>query len=419
MDTANILRQYIDEYFNIWPFSGVICVCKAGEIIFQSATGQACREHGIDNTMETCFSLGSISKQFTAFSILQLYEKGLLDIFAPANQYLPKEYWVDTRITPHHLMSHTAGLNQFYDFDHDFFGIYNRGTYNQFDYFKKYIDQPLRFSPGEKFEYSNAGYNLLAWIVEHISGMPFEAYLKENVFLPLGMAHTALDTGTNIIKNKAYPYQMDMDTPVRCQYYNEKFSAGAGGVVSNCGDLLLWYKCLRERRLLSGETYALFFSENKNAYCYGLNHDKIYDRERYFHGGDHFGVMAYMQSFFQEDTCVIVLANLECGHHYHIGDSISRILFTGIYEKPRRLARVAISEELAQLYEGVYLDGKIELRRYGEDWAFVRCGGELRIAVYPAGTHAFARKWDDQKKPHELEPFGRSIKFFGYEKHVK
>jgi hypothetical protein len=73
--------------------------------------------------------------------------------------------------------------------------------------------------------------------------------------------------------------------------------------------------------------YDLFFRENKAGCCYGLNRDNVYGRTRYFHGGDHLGVMTYMQDFFEEDICIVVLSNLECGNSYHIGDSIAKFFY--------------------------------------------------------------------------------------------
>jgi CubicO group peptidase (beta-lactamase class C family) len=417
MDTIRLMKKYIDEYLEIWHFSGVIGVYHNSQPVFESATGKACREFNIDNTIETCFSLGSISKQFTAFSVMQLFDKGLIDIYKPANNYLPKELHIDNRITPHHLMSHTSGLNQFYNWEDDFFGDYNRNTYCRKDYFDKYINKPVHFTPGSQFEYNNAGYNILAWIIENVSELTFGEYLFEYIFKPLGMNNSALDNGSNIIQGKAFPYQMKGDTPVRCLYYNEKFSIGAGAVVSNCRDLMTWYSCLKNRQLLSDSTYKLFFEEHLNRYCYGLNHDKANEKNRYYHGGDHFGVMAYIQYFFDEDVCMIVMANQECGNHYRIGDAIRNIYFENKYNSPQRIAETALTEEEASLYEGTYLEHKIEVRRNGNRLDYFRCNGEIKISMYPAGIHRFARKWDDQDNPSKFDVTedGR-VYFQGFEK---
>ncbi|MDR0896905.1 MAG: beta-lactamase family protein [Oscillospiraceae bacterium] len=417
METIKLLRKYVNEYLDIWPFSGVISVYRNGQPVFESATGKACREFDIDNTMDTCFSLGSISKQFTAFSIMQLFDKRLMDIDKPANDYLPKELQIDPRITPHHLMSHTSGLHQFYNWEDDFFGEHNRDTYCRQDYFDTYINKPVHFTPGSQFEYNNAGYNILAWIVENISGLTFGKYLFENIFKPLGMENSALDDGLNIIPGKAFPYQFRGDMPTRCLYYNEKFSIGASAVVSNCRDLIAWYKCLKNRQLLSSSAYKLFFEEHLNGYCYGLFHDKANEKDRYYHGGDHFGVMAYIQYFFDEDVCMMVMANQECGNHYRIGDAIRNIYFENKYEPPQRIAQTALTEEEASLYEGTYLAHKIEVRRNGNHLDYLRCNGEIKISMYPAGLHQFAKKWEDQGTPSKFDVTedGRVI-FQGFEK---
>lgn len=245
MDITGLMNRYIDEYTAIWPFSGVISVIKKGKSVFQNAYGMACHEFNIPNTIDTCFSLASVSKQFTSFAVMQLYEKGLIDIDTPVNNYLPETLRIDNRITAHHLMSHTSGLYNFYTFHDDFFQEYDKTNYSKLDFFNKYINRPLSFEPGSKYEYCNSGYNMLAWLVEAVSGQEFGNYIKEHIFIPLSMHNTALDDGTNIIKNKAYLYTMDHDTIVRCPYYNEKYSIGAGGIVSNCSDLHRWYQCLK------------------------------------------------------------------------------------------------------------------------------------------------------------------------------
>lgn len=414
---ADSIKGYLDEYTAIWPFSGVVYVVKEGEVLFQNAYGMACHEFAIPNTMDTCFALASISKQFTCFAVMQLYEKGLLDIDAPVNNYLPDALKIDPRITAHHLMSHTSGLYNFYTFQDDFFQEYNRSNYSQLDYFNKYINQPLSFEPGSKYEYCNAGYNMLALLVEAVSGQTFSDYLEKNIFTPLEMENTTLDDGANIIKNKAYAYTMDRDTVVRSQYYNEKFSIGAGGLVSNCSDLYKWYQCLKSGSLLSDRTYKRIFSENLNRYCYGLIRDVKYERTRYLHGGDHLGIATYMQSFFEDDTCIIILSNNDFTNQNRLGDSISELIFTAKTAAPGKLPEIELDETLAKKYEGVYLDKKIELRRYHGAWEFVRFDGNLHIAIYPVGNHQFSCKWREQFKPYTLtESEDGVFEFFGFKK---
>ncbi|MGG0822011.1 serine hydrolase domain-containing protein [Paenibacillus turicensis] len=266
--TKHLLAQYVKEYIARWNFSGVIYVVKEGEVLLQTASGMACYELEIPNMIHTNFSLASITKQFTAFAIMQLWDHGKLDLHCSANTYLPPNLSIDSRITIHHLLCHTSGLPQFYNFEEDFFGGYNRNTYVKQQYFDKFIDRPLAFKPGSKYEYNNAGYNVLAWIVEYVSGQSFDQYVDENIFKPLGMVNTFVDTGTNVIKNKAFPYEYEWSGVVKAQYSNERFTIGAAGIVSNCLDLYKWNQCLLQQKLLSQQGYELYLSENLNEYCY-------------------------------------------------------------------------------------------------------------------------------------------------------
>jgi CubicO group peptidase (beta-lactamase class C family) len=414
---AAAIASYIGDYTARWPYSGVIQVLCRGEALYEYASGMACRELGIANTMDACFSLASVSKQFTAFAVMLLADQGLCDLDRPVNDYLPAELHIDRRITVHHLLSHTSGLRNYYTFEDDFFAVYDRRNYNQRDLFRDFISQSQSYIPGEKYEYCNAGYNMLAWMVEYLGHIPFGEFLRDWIFLPLGMEHTALDDGMNVIPNKAFLYTMDRNDIVRCPYYNEKFSIGAGAVVSNCADLQKWYHCLRDRQLLSAKAYERFFRENLNGYCYGLNHDTSHGQSRYSHGGDHLGIQTYVQYFFEQDVCILLLCNSDCNNQYRIGDALAAILFGDGAETSQPYAEVQLTEEQAQRYEGVYFDKKIELRRHDGRWEFVRFDGNLHIAVYPTGTHQFACRYYDRFHPYTLtEGEDGVFSFFGFRK---
>lgn len=411
------IESYIDKYIEIWPFSGTIGVLNKGKIVFNKSFGMACHEYNILNNIDTCYTLASMSKQFTAFLVMLLYEQKKIDIDKPINLYLPKELYIDGKITAHHLLSHTSGLPQFYNWEDDFFQIYDRSTFNRQEFFDKFIKRPLSFETESQFKYNNANYNMLTWAIENIVGTNFGDALKKYIFEPLGMENTVLDDGHIIIKNKAFPYQMDRNEIVRCQYYNEKFNVGAGAVLSNFGDLCKWYYCLKNRVYLSDTTYNRFFTENKDGYCYGLNKDKLYGRKRFYHGGDHLGVMTYRQDFYDDDICVVVLSNLECGNNYHIGNAITEILFTGQTEEPKKIPEVKLNRSALLKYEGVYYKDKIVLELGKEGLEFVRFNGDVHHLLYPAGKNKFAKKWSAQTDPYEItECEDGNFKFFGFMK---
>lgn len=268
--TRRILEAYINKYLELWDFYGVIQVTHKGEVLFENAYGYASIEFGIKNDTHSRFSLASLSKQFTAFAIMLLYEKNMLDIDKSAQFYLPAEMKIDESITIHHLLSHTSGLYNFYNFKDDFFAGYNRMNYSRNDFFRQYIDKKPTKPPGMVYDYNNSNYNLLAWIIEHVSGEKYEDYIRNHIFLPLNMMNSYVDDGCQTIKNRSCNYVKDFDTYIKCPYHNEKFSIGAGAIISNCEDLYKWYICLRDRKMLSPKTYTRFFNENQNNYCYGL-----------------------------------------------------------------------------------------------------------------------------------------------------
>ena len=119
--TQSKLNSYITNYMAQWDFFGVVQIIKKGKVLFQNAYGYASVEFGIKNDMNSCFSIASMSKQFTAFAIMILYDKEMLDIDNPARLYLPSYMQIDESITIHHLLSHTSGLFNYYNFENDFF----------------------------------------------------------------------------------------------------------------------------------------------------------------------------------------------------------------------------------------------------------------------------------------------------------
>lgn len=409
------LEDYINKYLKLWDFYGVIQVIHKGKILIEQACGYASLEFGINNTMESRFSLASMSKQFTAFAVMLLHDKGKLDIDSSASLYLPAELRIDESITVHHLLSHTSGLYNFYNFADNFFAGTNRLEYSQIDFYQQYINKKPVKPAGSGFDYNNSNYNLLAWIIEHVSGEKYEDFIRNHLFLPLNMHSSAVDDGCIVIAGKSSSYVKDYAATIKCPYYNEKFSTGAGAIVSNCGDLYKWYTCLRDRKLLSPEAYIRFFQENDNSYCYGLEHHQMHGQDRYAHGGDHLGISTYMQNFFAEDLCIIILSNNEGINQYKLGNAIADILHQVEVEEPVRHAEIHLSESRLRAYCGTYLKDKIQLELINGTLYFTRFCGNLHIELYPVGDGRFARRYYDQTQPYTIAENGKGeLTFFGY-----
>jgi CubicO group peptidase (beta-lactamase class C family) len=411
------LEAFINKYLELWDFYGIIQVTHKGEVLYENAYGFANIEFGIKNNINTCFSIASISKQFTAFAIMQLYDEKVLDIDKSAQLYLPTDMKIDESITVHHLLSHTSGLYNFYNFEDDFFAGYNRMDYSQYDFFRRYINKKPTNPPGMAYDYNNSNYNLLAWIIENVSGVKYADYIRNNIFVPLNMSNSDVDDGCKLIKNRSCNYTKDFDATIKSPYYNEKFSIGAGAIISNCNDLYKWYVCLRDRKILSQETYNRFFNENKNNYCYGLERHHVYGTDRYSHGGDHLGISTYMQDYFDEDICIIILSNNESINQYRLGNAISDILHYVDVDEPTKHEEFPINESKLKDYCGTYLKDKIQIELINGKLYFTRFSGNLHIEIYPVGEGRFARRYFEQSHPYSIaENENGKMTFFGYVK---
>ena len=189
----NLIAEKSDGYFTLLAgqgkFSGSLLITRDGKTVVSKSYGLANQEYGIPNTAQTIFRIGSLSKQFTAFAVMQLVDKGLLQLTDPVSKFLP-DYPHGAKITIHHLLSHTSGIPR----EKTATETARFLTARQIVYFEKDIANKLLFEPGSGFHYSNVGYNLLACIAELASKKDFAAYVAENILAPLGMRQTGFLT---------------------------------------------------------------------------------------------------------------------------------------------------------------------------------------------------------------------------------
>ena len=169
----------MDRWLTDAGFRGAVLVSRNGKVLLRKGYGMADRENGTAWAPDAVFSVGSITKQFTAAAILKLEAQGKLRVEDPIPRFLDEVPADKRAITIHHLLTHTSGLES------DFAGDYE--SVGRDEYAARALASKLRTAPGSQFFYSNAGYSLLGAIVEIASGKPYETYLAENLFLPAGM----------------------------------------------------------------------------------------------------------------------------------------------------------------------------------------------------------------------------------------
>ncbi|OAB27744.1 hypothetical protein PMSD_23235 [Paenibacillus macquariensis subsp. defensor] len=242
---AQEIDQYMKSYLT-WEsyfsgyFSGAVLVAQKGEVLLTKGYGFSNLEHNVPNHSKTKFRIGSMTKQFTAVAILHLFEMNNLNIHDGINKYL-SGYPNGQSISVHHILTHTSGISNL----------------NYFHSMRQYItteklvgrfkDLPLLSFPGEQFSYSNAGYILLAYILEKITGMSYEDYLRTYLFEPLSMKSTGCDNFRNILKDRASGYSL-WEEVSNTEFIDMSTAHGAGNLYSTVEDLFLWDRALSQKK---------------------------------------------------------------------------------------------------------------------------------------------------------------------------
>jgi len=176
------LGENLDRWLVAAGFRGSVLVSKGGTVLLRKGYGMADREKGVPYDADTVFTVGSITKQFTAAAILKLEMQRKLHVEDAIGKYIPGVPEDKRPITLHQLLTHTSGL------DSDFAGDFD--PVSRDEYVKRIFASKLRSKPGGAYFYANSGYSLLGAIIEIVSGLSYEEYLRDNLFLPAGMRDT-------------------------------------------------------------------------------------------------------------------------------------------------------------------------------------------------------------------------------------
>ncbi len=242
---AESVTVRVDALFAEWNRSDSpgcsLGVSRGGAVVYERGYGMANLELGVPNTPASVFHVASISKQFTAMSILLLAQRGQLSLDDEVRTYIPE--WADheSHLTIRHLLSHTGGLR-------DGFALLglaaprNDGV-DVNDALVRMLarQRTLNFTPGTEFQYSNSGYTLLADIVKRVSGRSLRAFADANIFRPLGMMHTHVhDDPAMIVPNRASGYTRDANGLHAAVHADLGHLVGTTGLFTTAGDLLRW-----------------------------------------------------------------------------------------------------------------------------------------------------------------------------------
>jgi CubicO group peptidase (beta-lactamase class C family) len=233
-------------------------VADRGRIVFSGGAGYADLESMSPATAATVYDIGSVSKIHTAVAIMQLVEKGKVQLDDDIRTYVPSFPEKGATITIRHLMTHTSGIRHYAD--KDFPGTPQDENLRRFasieDAIGIFKDDPLLFPPGKYYSYTSYGVNLLQGVVEKASGKPFEQYMRENVWGPAGMNATQFDVPDRIVRNRARAYVPGPDGVRNVGYGDLTYKFASGGMMSTAEDLVFFGAALNAGRLLKKETLA-------------------------------------------------------------------------------------------------------------------------------------------------------------------
>jgi CubicO group peptidase (beta-lactamase class C family) len=360
------IGKKLDTYLTrITPFgfSGALLVAKEGDVILNKGYGLAIRSRSISNNQDTVFSTGSITKQFTAAGIMKLEMMGKLKTEDLISIYFDNVPADKKGITLHHLLTHTSGVVD--GVGDDFEKALRDETV------KKVLREPLLFEPGAEFSYSNAGYSLLAAIIEIVSGQSYEEFMHSNIFKPAGMEFTGYRTPDWEKKIVAHWYvgEKDNGTPLEKSYPYWNF-IGNGGILSTTMDMYRWHLALLGNEVLSNDAKEKMYMPALNDYGYGWD---ILEREMglliQHDGGSSFGCSAELRRYIDARIVTMLFCNQSYGRDVlfePIRDKIEELAFGGDVIFPPAVATP--DSETMKAYEGTYLlpdGGELKVQNKG------------------------------------------------------
>lgn len=311
---ADKVDDYVQAQMQARRIPGLsLAVVRDGKIVKAQSYGLASVELNAPATKESVFEIGSITKQFTVAAIMLLVEGGKVGLDDKINTYLtdlrPPQSW--SAVTVRNLLTHTSGIKTYTGLSGFEFSKHLKHE----EFVKALSAFPLDFQPGEKWSYSNSGYNLLGFIIEKASGKRYWEFMRERIFQPLGMNATRDRDPVPVISNRAAGYEWKNNSwENRDADLTDVFSAGA--IVSTVPDLAKWNAALDTERVLKRSSLDQIWTPMRlndgkiYPYGFGWDIDAVTGHHIISHGGQTAGFSASIARYTDDKLTVIVLCNL-------------------------------------------------------------------------------------------------------------
>jgi CubicO group peptidase (beta-lactamase class C family) len=329
-------QQKVDQIFAGYDNAGspgcALGVIQDGAFVYRKSYGLGNLELGVPLSSQSVFYMASVSKQFTAASVVLAAEQGFLALDDDIHKYFPELPDYGKPITLRQMLHHTSGLRDYFDL----LAPSGRQPLDVLpvDEVVKLISsqKTLLFTPGSEFRYSNTNYLLLAQVVQRATKKPFSVFADENIFQPLGMTHTRFyDDRTAVVPARVPAYDSGKSNSFLVDWSTNFDLVGDGGLMSSVDDLLLWDRNFYENRLGKGtlleemQTVGVLNNGKQIAYALGLQMGDYRGKQTVEHSGGLFGYRTEILRFPKQHFTVLCLCNVSSAKPFELSRKVADI----------------------------------------------------------------------------------------------
>ena len=309
-----------------------LAVARGSHLLVAKGYGLADVENEVSATTETVYRIGSITKQFTAASILRLVEQRRMGLDDDITVYVPQLHTHGHHVTIRQLLNHTSGLRSFTTIPA--FSAKERLDLTDDEVLAVFQDEPPDFAPGTNFLYNDSGYYLLAMAIERVTRRPYGDYMRDSVLRPLGLQTTSACDDVGLVRHRARGYTLAGNQLQNASFMSLAPPKGGGNLCSTAPDLVKWTHALASGGFISRNSYALMTSSGalsdgrRIGYGFGLFLSALDGHEEIFHGGGINGFTGFVGVYPDADVTVVVLTNSDAAHLYdgHLAHRLVRAL---------------------------------------------------------------------------------------------
>jgi len=389
-DVTSRISDYMNAQVEVNHFSGSILVAQQGKVVFKQRYGSATT--GSSNAqieIDGRYRVGAIAKQFIAAAILQLQEKGKLQLQDSVCKYIARcpDGWQEIKIL--NLLVQSDGIPEI---SPRISAETIKSTNSTSGLLAYLADRPLEFKPGQKFKYGNSGYAVLGAVVEKVSGEPYLEYLNKHIFVPLRMRATGYDDA-----GKIAPMDLGKSRSITPSDLESTIPYSWGRLYSTVDDLYQWNRALSSGALLSKDSVDAMFTPYIDGYGFGWVVSMEFERVLDTTAGGIYLFESAIRRYAPDDVCVVVLSGSVDSDAGRTTRDLAAILFKKHYELPAEHHTVSVSPATLNSYIGRYelSTGLVLVVSKDENGLRIQGSDQPTIEIFPESETRFFVKGSD------------------------